>query len=150
MAESLADKLDCTSDRVDDNEVLMVLQGHKSKYCLVVLSHLEYDLLHFSCDMNIRFPKSAYNVVAQAVVKVNQRIWLGHFDVFPENRKIVFTLAIPFISALVEDDLVVEAAINLVATECDRFYDYFSMIAKGHCSCDDLFDAMFMDPLGEA
>ncbi len=151
MTESLADKLDCASSRIDDNGVSVILHGRRSDYHLTVILKPDYDMLYFSCDLNIKVPKSMYNLVADAVIKANERIWLGHFDILSDDREIVFTVTIPFVSSFVADELVIEAAVGLVMNECDHFYNYFLMLAKGDSSYDNFsIDTMFMDPLGEA
>lgn len=150
LTESLANKLNLNSSRIDDNEISIILRGDKSDYNLTVILKQEYEMIYFSCELDIKVTKDTYNVMIDAIVKANERIWIGHFDLLSAENEIVYSVTIPFISSFLADELIIESTIRMIIEECDRFYHYFLMISKGDILCDTSIDTMFMEAVGEA
>lgn len=151
VTELLAGKLNFVCSRIDDNGISVILHGEKSDYNLTVILKPDYEILYFSCDLSIHISDSAYNIITDAIVKANERIWIGHFDILSEDHDIVFSVTIPFISSIITDELIIESTLKIIINECDRFYNYFLMLSKNDASCNDMsIDEMFMEPLGEA
>ena len=152
VAESLANKLSLSNSRIDDNEISILLCGSNADYTLSVVLRPD-DMILFACDLDIKASKKRYNAVTNAIVKVNERIWVGHFDLHSAGNDIIFTLAIPFISSFIADEFLLESAIKLILTECEKYYHYFSMVASAYELSKTTItsvEALFLDTAGEA
>lgn len=150
LTESLADRMNLSHNRIDDNEISVVLHGGKADYDLTVMLKQEYDIIYFSCDIDIPVTEEKYNNIIDAIVKANERIWIGHFDFISIDNRIVYSITIPFVSSFLMDELIIESTIKLILDECDRFYHYFLMIMSDGNLPESTIDALFLEAVGEA
>ncbi|MDR0968535.1 MAG: YbjN domain-containing protein [Holosporaceae bacterium] len=150
VTETLAAKMNLNFSRVDDNEISILLKNEEPEYILSVVFKSEYEILHFSCDMNLSAAKHKRAALAEAVVKANERIWVGRFDLLSIGNRIVYGLTIPFASSFMADEEVMESIIRLIVEECDQFYHYFSLIIKSKKSPSFSMNALFLESAGEA
>ena len=100
--------------------------------------------------MNLHVGREKYSMITDAIVKANERIWIGHFDLISIDNRIVYSLTIPFVSSLLADENVIESIMQLIMDECDRFYHYFSMIIESNDSLDFPISSLFLESAGEA
>ena len=150
MAEVFATKKDLRFNRIDDNEITLQLRNDESEYNLFVALKQEHEMLCFSCDMNLSVPQKRYSKVADAIIKANEAIWVGHFDITSYRRNIVYSLTIPFISSFSVEEDTIESIVHLITAECDRFYYYFAMVIANQKLPDFAISALCLESAGEA
>jgi hypothetical protein len=150
ITETLAAKMDLNFSRVDDNEISIQLKNKNPEYILSVIFKSDYEIIYFSCDMNLYVRKEKYSAITDAIVKANERIWVGHFDLISIDNRIVYSLTIPFVSSFLADEGVMESIMQLVMDECDRFYHYFSIIIESKEASDLPLSNLFLETAGEA
>jgi hypothetical protein len=149
MAERLATKLDLSYNRCEEDEIIIKLDGQRATYNLTVLLGRE-DVMYFSCNLNILVPKRRRARLVDAIVKVNEQQWLGHFDLSSKSRYIFYSLQIPFTSSFLAEELIIEDSLRIVMAECDQFYHYFSALAMGDIPTGVSIDALMLESAGEA
>jgi hypothetical protein len=142
--------MDLNFSRIDDNEISVQLANENPEYILSVIFKEDYEIIYFSCDMNLCSTKEKRLAVADAIAKANERIWAGHFDLISIGNRIVYSLTIPFASSFVVDEGVMESIIQLISDECNRFYHYFSMIIESKDPPDFSTNALYLETAGEA
>ncbi|MDR2107125.1 MAG: YbjN domain-containing protein [Holosporaceae bacterium] len=151
ITETLAAKMNLNFSRVDDNEISVQLKNEAPRYILSVILRSDCDIIYFSCDMNLYVAKERYASVTEAIVKANEKIWVGHFDLISSAaNRIVYSLTIPFVSSFSADEEVMESLIQLVTDECNRFYPYFAMIIECKEPFDFPINTLFLESAGEA
>jgi hypothetical protein len=150
IAEEFATKSNLSYSRIDNDEIYLVLQGRKAEYNLTVILKREYDVAYFSCDLDIEVSRRKYSSVTDAVVKANERIWIGHFDIVSDVNRIVYSIAIPFVSFFIADETIVESTISMIISECDRFYYYFLISIANNKASNLSIDALLLESAGEA
>jgi hypothetical protein len=137
-------------NRIDDNEISVQLTNENPEYILSVILKTEYDIVYFSCDMNLFVTKEKHFAITDAIAKANERIWVGHFDLISLGNRIVYSLTIPFMSSFLADEEVIESIIQLITDECNRFYYYFHMIIE-NCDMQNFsINTLFLESAGEA
>jgi hypothetical protein len=81
---------------------------------------------------------------------INQRVWLGHFELWPEDGEIVFRHAM----ALPPNDrpTLAQAAsmIDAAVEGADRFYPAFDFLLNGGKSPEDAIAACMFETVGQA
>lgn len=150
LTESYAKKMDLNYSRIDDNEISVQLNSSKTEYYLSAIFKPDYDMIYFSCDMNLHVTNDRYSEIADAILQANERIWVGHFDFLSHDSRIVYSFTIPMVSSFLADEDITENTINLIANECDRFYDYFAMIINSTEIPDFSIGSIFLESAGEA
>ncbi len=147
IAEKTFEKLDYRFTRIDENELAVSLSSH---YSLSVFLKPEYDILHFSNDLDLVCPDNRLAVIEDSIIKANERIWLGHFDLISIDNRIVFSLSFPFAHSFLFDNENFEALISLILEESDRFYHYFKMVLSDKQIPNFSIGTLFQEAVGQA
>lgn len=149
VAEAVAAKMDMICSRSDNEFVVQLKNG---KFLLSVFVRSDYDVMHFSCDLKLTVPKAKLNSILKAIAQVNERIWVGHFDLLSADNSIVYSLTIPFMSCFVIDKGLVASIYQAISEECDKFYNYFLTLVheKNFKNGDALLQALFIDTYARA
>lgn len=147
IAEQTFEKLDYNYSRIDENELAVSLS---SNYSLAVFLKPEYDILHFSNDLDLICPDDRLAVIEDSIVKANERIWLGHFDLISTDNRIVFSFSFPFAHSFLFDEESFETLIDLILEESDRFYHYFKMLLSDKQIPNFSISTLFQESVGEA
>lgn len=147
IAEQTFERLDYRFSRIDENELAVSLSPH---YSLSVFLKPEYDVLHFSNDLDLVCPDDRLAVIEDSIIKANERIWLGHFDLISVDKRIVFSLSFPFAHSFSFDNENFEALISLILEESDRFYHYFKMVLSDKQIPNFSIGTLFQEAVGQA
>ena len=146
----LAMKNKLSFSRLNNNEIFLSMRGKIKEYNISVILKSDYDMIYFSCDIGLTVPEEKYVAITDALVKVNERIWVGHFDLISTEKILVYSLTIPYISLFSADEEVIDSILQLILNECDRFYDYFYMVIENKELSELSVGTLFLESAGEA
>ncbi len=147
IIENTLKKQDYKYSRLEEGEMDVSIPPD---YNLTILLRNDYNILHFSNDLNIICPEDRLAVVEDSIVKVNERIWLGHFDLLSQDNRIVFSFSLPFADTIVLDEDYIEEILLMICDECDRFYHYFKMVLSDKQIPNFSIGTLFKIAIGEA
>ncbi len=137
-------------DRTDDGDLAFALGGQWKDYELWFAWRPEGDCLQLCCSLDLRATKSRRAAAFEMVSLINQRTWLGHFEVWSEDGEIVFrhSLALPHGErpTLGQAASMIDAAIEAA----DRYYPAFDFMIRGAKSPSQAIDACLFETVGEA
>lgn len=156
--EMICSKLGFGFYRNGDSEISVAVLRNKIVYPVLITWRQDvYEAIYFSCDIEISVSNEQFERAAIAIAKANERSWLGHFDVTSSednlSHGIFYTFTIPFASAFNFDELNLEALLNVIADECERFQQFFEMamnLKNKEWMSDLSLNTLFFDAMGEA
>ena len=136
-------------DRTADGDLAFALPGDWKDYELWFAWRPEADCLQLCLSFDLRITKGKKNPAFELVSLINQRVWLGHFEVWAGEGEIVFRHAMPLSTG--ERPSLAEAAsmIDAAVEAADRFYPAFDFLLKGKSPADAIAACMF-DTVGNA
>ena len=118
-------------DRTDDGDLAFALAGDWKDYELWFAWRPEADCLQLCLSLDLRVAKGRRNASHELLSLINQRIWLGHFEVWAEDGEVVFrhSLAVP----TGERPTIAQAAsmIDAAVEAADRFFPAFDFLIRG-------------------
>jgi hypothetical protein len=82
-------------DRTEDGDLAFALAGDWKDYELWFAWRPEADCLQLCLSLDLRAPKSRRAASYELLSLINQRVWLGHFEVWTEDGEIVFRHSLP-------------------------------------------------------
>ncbi len=137
-------------DRSDDDEMIVEVSGRWCEYRLLFIWQEDISALHFSCSFDLKVPKARRQPIYELLASVNEKVWLGHFDICSNSQLPMFRHSLPLrgtsgLSAEQVEDLV-DAAI----TESERFYPAFQFVVWGGKSPAEALATAMIEPMGEA
>ena len=150
MIERVIADNDWPFDRTSDREIAVEVAGRWSDYRMFFSWRDDVEALHFTCAYDVRIPAERHNEIHVLLALINEKMWLGHFDLWTEEGLPMFRHAIPLrgTSGLMPDQLndLVEVAI----TESERFYPAFQYVVWAGKSPADALTASILETVGEA
>ena len=81
---------DWPHERTGLNELAVEINGRWCNYRLFFLWQEEMGALHFSCVFETRVDIQSYSGVHHLLALINEKLWLGHFDLSSEDGTPMF------------------------------------------------------------
>ena len=136
-------------DRTEDGDLAFTLAGDWKDYELWFAWRPEADCLQLCLSIDIKVTPEQRAAAFELVSTVNQRVWLGHFEVW-DDGEIIVRHAMALVTG--ERPTLAQAAamIDVAMEAADRFYPAFDFLAKGARSPAEAIAACMFDTIGEA
>jgi len=137
-------------DRTEDGDLAFALAGDWKDYELWFAWRPEADCLQLCLSIDLKAPKALRGAMYELLSLINQRVWMGHFEVWSEDGEIVFRLAMAMPSG--ERPTLAQAAsmIDAAVEAADRFYPAFDFMICGAKSPDEAMAACMFETVGHA
>ena len=139
-----------TFERTEDGDLAFALSGDWKDYELWFAWRPEADCLQLCLSIDMR-AASERRAAAHALINlINQRVWLGHFEVWADEGEVVFRHAMALPDA--ERPSMAQAAsmIDAAVEAADRFYPAFDFLISGGKSPEDAMTACMFETAGQA
>ena len=151
MVEELAESKGWTFSRHDDCTINIALPGQKTKFDVSLEWQEEFSALLIACSLPLEISAANYEMAVQALEKINQNVWLGHFDLSNQNKLPTFrhTLLLRMIPTGIAIDLIADI-FDIASAECNRFYTTFQLAQAGDQRLHDDLSAAVFETIGEA
>ncbi len=150
LIEQIAIANDWDYQRQADDELAAILAGQWCNYRVWFTWHFEMGVLHLGCALDVKVPAAKRTGLYQLLALANEKLWLGHFDLWSEEKVPVFRHAVlvrdgaPISVELLED--LTEIALG----ECERFFPAFQFHLWGGKAPRDALAAALLETEGEA
>jgi len=137
-------------DRSSDEEMVVEISGRWCDYRLLFVWQEEISALHFSCSFDMKVPKARRLAVYELLAVVNEKMWLGHFDVCSDTNLPMFRHAVLLRGAMGASVEQIEDLVDMALTECERFYPAFQFVIWGGKTAEEAVISAMIEPVGEA
>jgi len=149
MIERVVSDNDWPFDRTSDREIAVEVAGRWCDYRMFFSWRDDVEALHFTCAYDVRIPAERHNEIHVLLALINEKMWLGHFDLWTEEglpmfRHVLLLRGCGPTSGQVED--LIEVAI----TESERFYPAFQYVVWAGKTPADALTASILETVGEA
>ncbi len=150
----LVEQIICSNEwpyeRVGDEEITAAVSGSWCEIHLRYMWRSDVNILQVAAVFDMRVPKAKRQAIYQTLSLANERIWLGHFELWSDEGMIIFRHA-----SLMEDQASlsssqIEALTHAALTECERFYPVFQFVIWADKEPEAAVEAAMLDTLGEA
>jgi hypothetical protein len=137
-------------DRTEDGDLAFVLTGDWKDYELWFAWRPEADCLQLCLSIDMK-AGAACRVAAQELVNlVNQRVWLGHFEVWVDEGEIVFRHAMALPDGDRPSMAQTASMIDAAMESADRFYPAFDFLITGGKTPTEAMAACMFETVGQA
>ncbi len=150
LLEEIAHANDWPFERPNHEEMVAQIQGRWNDYRLHFCWASDVSALQFTCTLDFKVPDGRRAPVHELLVRMNERMWLGHFDLPEEDAMPVFRHTIPLRGAGGASVEQLEDLVDVALSECERFYPAFQFVIWGGKSPVQAIEAACIDTVGEA
>lgn len=150
ILEEIISANDWPFDRASTDEMFVEIEGRWCNYKLFFFWQDDVSAMQFSCQYDMRVPTNRRQAVFELLAQINERLWLGHFDVDSDESTPMFrqtTLLRGAQGASVEQ---LQDLVDIALTECERFYPAFQFVIWGGKSATEAVSAAIIDTVAEA
>ena len=137
-------------DRNDDGDLAFALAGDWKDYELWFAWRPDADCLQLCCSIDLRAGKARRSAAFELINLINQRVWLGHFEIWADDGEVVFrhSLALPEGErpTMAQTASMIDAAMEAA----DRFYPAFDFLIAGAKSPEEAMAACMFETVGRA
>jgi hypothetical protein len=138
-------------ERMSDEEISASVKGKWCEYFLRFYWQEEGRILQLACILDLTVPADRKAAVFEALSKINERMWVGHFEIWEDDSVIMFRHA-----TLAEEgscgvsSATCSSVMEVALAECERFYPVFQFVAWTSKSPSEAIEAAMLNTVGEA
>lgn len=137
-------------DRTGENEITAEAEGRWCNYRLFAMWRQDLESLIISSIVDIKIPQDKHDSVGILLSSLNPKIWLGHFEIMPEDDVPAFRYNLILRGNPMATFEQIEEIINSAVIECDRFYPALQFVLWGGKNPEQALMAAMLDTYGEA
>ena len=137
-------------DRRTDTEMAAEAPGKWCDYGLYFSWSREISAMHFTCAFDLKVPGAQRRALFELLALANERLWIGHFGMDPEDGMPLFRHAVLLRGAAGASVESLEDMVDIAITECERFYPAFQFVLWGGKSPAEALECAMLECAGEA
>ena len=150
MLEEFVSANDWRFDRTTDAEIVVELRGSWCEYRLYFVWQEDLGAVYFSCLFDVRIPPNKRAGAYHLLALINEKLWLGHFDLCSEELVPMFrhTLLVRGAGRVSAEQF--EDVVDIAFSECERFFPAFQFVLWGGKTPEEALAAAMLETVGEA
>lgn len=149
--EQVALSNDWSFERSAEDEITISATGAESGDYQLSFSWLdEFEALHLACAFDVRVPEARRTEVCRLLARVNERMLMGHFDLWEEEGVVMFRQTLLLTGELVPTSAQVEAMVGHALETCGLHHQAFEFVIWAGKTAGEALDAALFETVGEA
>jgi hypothetical protein len=135
VVEDIAADNNWSFERSGEDEVTIVSKGDWTDYQLSFTWMNEIEALHLACAFDM---------------KINEQLWVGHFDIWTHTGMIMYRQALVLPGGLTASTAQCETMLVGAIHACERYYPAFQFVVWAGKTAAEAMSAAMFDTEGEA
>jgi hypothetical protein len=148
--EQLAALQDWPFDRSAEDEINLSVSGKWADYQVCFNWRDDLEGLHLACTFDVKIPKPRLMEVCRLTARVNEHLWLGHFDVWADEGVLLFRYGLLLAGGAEASSSQCEAMLRLALDACERYFPTFQYVIWAGKTADEAIAAAMFETQGEA
>ena len=149
MIAGIAGRNDWPLQCSGDDELTLWVSGNFGNYQLFFTWMQVLEIFHLACVFETKIPRSRRPEVQKLIARINERLWLGHFELWMEDGTIMFRESIPLVGGVSTSIGQCEAMLGSALDTCERYYTAFEFVLAAKTASEAIKIALF-ETAGEA
>tara|TARA_B100001123_G_C14889625_1_gene859320 strand:+ start:62 stop:565 length:504 start_codon:yes stop_codon:yes gene_type:complete len=137
-------------DRVAENNLYLEIGGKWADYQISFTWLSQSRILQFSCAYDMRVPKKRMNMAFNLISNLNQKLNLGHFEIWEEDRWPMFRYSLPVPNGKKVDITQLEMVCIASISECELYYPVFQFVLWGNNNAEEAISKAMLETHGVA
>ncbi|MGY6705160.1 YbjN domain-containing protein [Roseinatronobacter sp.] len=150
IVETLAADHDWDFDRMDEDQIAMVVEGQWRSYALTLALSPEEDMLRLICTFEMDPPDSALPSLYETVSRANDMVWSGAFSFWSEQRLMVWRYGLLLGTDQTAEVDQIDRMIRSAIVAAERFYPAFQLVSWAEHSPQAALDLALSEAVGHA
>ena len=136
--------------RAADDELVADISSQWCQYRLYFAWSEQIKAINFTITFDLKFPFSSLRAIHELLALINEKLWIGHFDITSKNGIPAFrhTLLVSQKNEILYNQL--EELVDIAIYECEKYYPAFQLILFDEYQPQNALELCLFEPLGEA
>ncbi|MBL8780239.1 MAG: YbjN domain-containing protein [Alphaproteobacteria bacterium] len=149
LMEQLAVQNEWLFDRAGEDEMHLSFPGQTEDHHFSINWRHNVETLQLSAQLEVKVPKLKRAEIASLLNIINEQLWLGHFEMWPDSGQIIFRHGLLLRGAMAVPEQC-EGLIDAALEACDRYYSAFQFVIWAGKSASEAAAAVVYQCQGSA
>tara|TARA_B110000438_G_C15580604_1_gene549443 strand:- start:269 stop:757 length:489 start_codon:yes stop_codon:yes gene_type:complete len=139
-----------TFSRADDYELVAEINSSWCQYRLYFTWSEQIKAISFTVTFDIKFPQSHTKSVHELLALINEKIWIGHFDITSKSGIPAYRHTVLFSP---ENEILYNQLVDIVDIaiyECEKYYPAFQLVLFENIKPNKALKISTFDTIGRA
>ncbi len=150
VVERIAAVNDWSFERAGDDEITILVAGRWSDYQISFTWMNDLEALHLACAFDLKVPERRRSEVQQLIAMINEQLWIGHFDLWPQDGMVMFRHALVLAGGLTASNAQCQSLLNTALEGCEGYFPAFQFVVWAGKGAREALDAAMFETSGEA
>ncbi|ARP99989.1 YbjN domain-containing protein [Pseudorhodoplanes sinuspersici] len=150
VVERMASVNDWAFERACDDEINILIKGKWNDYQVSFTWMDNLEALHLACAFDVKMAERRRGEVQQLIAHMNEQMWIGHFDLWPDDGMVMFRHALVLSGGVEPSDEQCKAVLGTALDTCERYFPAFQFVLWAGKSAREALDAAMFETSGEA
>jgi hypothetical protein len=111
---------------------------------------IDIEALHLACAFDIKVPERRRAEVQALIALINERLWVGHFDQWPDEGLVMFRHALQLPAGMEPSGQQCEKLLGTALDTCERYFTAFQFVVWAGKPAKEALEAAMFETSGEA
>lgn len=149
MIEKIAAMNNWPFDRSSEDELTLNVEGGWADYHVSLNWRDDIEALHLASAFEMKVPEARMDHVYRLIAQINEQLWLGHFDIWPQDGLLLYRHGLMLNKAEVTAEQC-EALIGAGLEACETYYQAFQFVIWAGKSASDALSSTMFQTAGQA
>jgi hypothetical protein len=150
IIERIAARNHWSFDRNEEDEISISVAGGWSEYNIAFTWLAEVEALHVACAFSLKVPAARLMELASLVSLINEQLWIGHFDIWPNDGVIMFRHAILLAGGAELNGDQCQTVLASAVRACERYYQAFQFVVWAGKTGPEAISTVMLETQGRA
>jgi len=141
---------DWAFERAEADEISISVRGGWSDYHVSFNWMNELESLHVASSFDLKVPKVRQNEVQKLISKINEQMWIGHFDSWRNEGAVLYRHSHLLSGGADISPMQCEALLRTATDACDLYYQAFQFVLWAGKDADFALASVMFETQGEA
>lgn len=150
VVESVAGSNNWSFERDGEDEITLLARGKWTDYQVSFTWMTDIEALHLACAFDLKVPERRRAEVQTLIALVNERLWIGHFDLWVSEGTLMFRHALVLPGGTQASGRQCETLLRSALDACERYFTAFQFVVWAGKSAREALAAAMFETSGEA
>jgi len=139
-----------TFSRSDEYELVAEIASQWCQYRLYFTWSEKIKAISFTITFDLKFPKNKSKEAYELLALINERLWIGHFDITSKNGIPAYRHTV---LSLPENEILhhqLEDLVDIAIYECEKYYPAFQLVLFDDSEPANALNVSTFDTVGRA
>jgi len=137
-------------DRNQQDEISILVTGGWTQYTVAFTWLAEVEAVHVACAFDLKISDVRRAELGSLVSRINGELWIGHFDIWPNDGVVMFRHAILLSGGVELSSQQCQSALASVVRACERYYQAFQFVVWAGKTGQEALATVMLEAQGHA